>query len=115
LRLGTGLPTAEEAGEEAASAGRTTGELVLQVRDPGLSRIQRLLLHHNGLGHVVRRIRLPRGLRADEFRSLCIWGRRLTLDLSKLAKQRLDGLTILMIHLVQFSLVMKRITLPADP
>ena len=60
MRLGTGLPATEEAGQEAASAGRTAGEFVLQLLDAALGGAQRLLLHHDGLGHVVGRIRLLR-------------------------------------------------------
>ena len=98
MRLGTGLPAAEETGEEAASASRTAGELVLQLLDAALGGAQRLLLHHDGLGHVVGGVRLPRDLRADELRRLRVRGSGLALDLRNLAEELLDGLTVLMVH-----------------
>jgi hypothetical protein len=98
MRLGTGLPTAEEAGEKAASAGRTAGKLLLQLLDAAVGNAQRLLLHHDGLGHVVGRIRLLGDSGADELRRLRIRRCGLALNLGQLAEELFNGLTILMVH-----------------
>ena len=101
MRLRPGLPTTEEAGEEPASTGRTAGEFALQLLDAALSGAQRLLLHHDGLGHIEKRIRLLVDPRADELRRLRTGGVDWPSTWASLAEELFNGLTILMVHEVQ--------------
>ncbi len=94
LRLRT---AAEQAGEETA-AGGTLRQLILQLLDALLGLPQRLFLHHDGLGHVVRGCRLTGNALADECIRVAVNGSGLLFYLGKLPEQAFDSLTIVLVH-----------------
>lgn len=87
--------------------------MALQFLNSGLRRVQRLLLHHYGLRHVIGRAGLASDLFADEGFRLIVTSRRLPLHIGELFKKALDGLLVVSIHRRRTPYLPTVITLPA--
>ncbi len=88
----------EQAAQEAATARLTVGGLALELLHARLQAAQRLLLHQEGLRHVVGCGRQGRDLLPDVRLCVGITLRRLLVDLPQLVEQPIDHLPLTAIH-----------------
>ncbi|KSV87411.1 hypothetical protein N184_31340 [Sinorhizobium sp. GL28] len=86
--------------------------LCLQFLDAALSRLQRLLLHDDGLCHVIGCTRLRADPFLDEAVGLSVARARLALDMGEPGEQAVNGLLVVAIHEI-CSLLSAGITLHA--